>query len=229
MRGACHVKPDISPILLILLFTLILLVGKAPSSRAWASGDFVLLVNNDLGMHCMNQSHKYLSILPPYNNLQSQIILKGDATRKPRIITGTYITGSELTYSIPGNTYSVGKTDFWTYDQHLFGVDLPDNVGLTGNGLTGSFTPIANGFIATGIPVTPFPDATPTVEHPYQKALIELTDSDGTVLVRSTPVIPVSVEVNCVTSGLRGWPRVSTAIPGPTPAACAAPWPMTTT
>ena len=27
-----------------------------------------------------------------------------------------------IEYSIPGNTYSVGKTDFWTYANALFGV-----------------------------------------------------------------------------------------------------------
>ncbi len=175
------------------------LFAVPPGIRAQVPGDYVLLVVNDLGMHCMNKDHHNLSILPPFNTLNAQVIRKGDASRLPQVIT--VLQGGSLDYSIPGNTYSVGKTDFWSYDVQLFGVDLPDNVGLTGNGMTGSFTSSGDMFIAEGIPLTPFPDATPTVENPYQTALIQLKDAMGTVLATSTPVMPVSTEVNCVTSG----------------------------
>ena len=76
-----------------------------------AQDEHVILVTNDLGMHCMNKDHANMSILPPYNTLNAQIILRGDAGRLPQIIT----SGVSLEYSIPGNTYSVGKTDFWDY------------------------------------------------------------------------------------------------------------------
>ncbi len=56
----------------------------------------------------------------------------------------------------PYNTYSVGKTDFWDSALALFGVDLPPNVGLTGNGLSGEFTVHGGMFLAEGIPLTPF-------------------------------------------------------------------------
>jgi len=160
-------------------------------------GNHIVLSWNDLGMHCMNKDHNQLSILPPYNNLLAQVIERGDASTLPHLVT----TGVTLEYSIPGNTYSVGKTDFWTYAQALFGVPLPDNIGLTGNGLTGTFEPGAPYWIADGIPITPFPDATPTVEDPYQQALVILRDAQGTELHRSMPVIPVSTEVNCVSGG----------------------------
>ena len=42
-----------------------------------------------------------------------------------------------VSFSFPNNTYSVGKSNFWDYDLALLGVDLPDNVGLTGTGLAG--------------------------------------------------------------------------------------------
>jgi hypothetical protein len=74
-------------------------------------GNYVILVNNDLGMHCMNRDHSYLSVLPPYNNLQAQVIRRGNAATMPSIVTA----GLSLEYSFPGNTYSVGKTNFWTY------------------------------------------------------------------------------------------------------------------
>lgn len=179
----------------LLVFILPLLV--ASSAFAAATGDHVVLSWNDLGMHCMNQNHSVLSILPPYNNLYAQVVQRGDAAHRPVLLTG----GITVEYSIPGNTYSVGKTDFWSYDVQLFGVDLPDNVGLTGNGLTGEFDAHATHFTAEGIPVTPFTDAAPTVEDPYQLGLVIARDVSGLELARSRPVLPVSTEVNCVTSG----------------------------
>ncbi|MBZ0269756.1 cytochrome c family protein, partial [bacterium] len=163
-------------------------------------GSHIVLTWNDLGMHCMNQDHDQISILPPYNNLVAQVIRRGDATTLPALVT----QGLSLDYSIPGNTYSVGKTNFWDYDVPLFGVDLPPNIGLTGNGLAGVFAEHTGYFEADGIPVTPFTDAAPTVEDPYQQALVIVRDGGGLELTRSWPVIPVSVEVSCVSGGCHG-------------------------
>ena len=179
-----------------LLIPLLLLLNAAFASAA-ATGDHVVISWNDLGMHCMNQNHSVLSILPPYNNLYAQVIQRGDATHLPVLLTD----GTTVEYSIPGNTYSVGKTDFWSYDVQLFGVDLPDNVGLTGKGLTGELDVHGTHFTAEGIPLTPFTDAAPTVEEPYQLGLVIARDAYGVELARSRPVLPVSTEVNCVTSG----------------------------
>ena len=102
------------------------------SGAATAERDaYVMLSWNDLGMHCMNKNHNKISVLPPYNTLQAQVILRGSATTMPAIVTD----GVTVEYSIPGNTYSVGKTDFWTYAFDLFGVSLPPDIGLTGKGL----------------------------------------------------------------------------------------------
>jgi hypothetical protein len=175
-------------------------------------GQFVVLSWNDLGMHCMNRDHDELSILPPYNNLLAQVVRRGNAVTPPELVT----TGVTLEYSIPGNTYSVGKTNFWTYAEHLFGVALPDDIGLTGNGLSGTFDAGAPYWSATGIPVTPYTDAHPTVEDAYQQALVVLRDGGGAELHRSQPVIPVSTEVSCVSSGCHGSVNsILTGHPGP--------------
>ncbi len=168
-----------------------------PATAQPLLGDYVILVTNDLGMHCMNQSHANISILPPYNDLQAQVIRRGDGSTLPQIVT----TGVTLEYSFPGNTYSAGKTDFWDYALHLFGVNLPPNVGLTGKTLNDVFDVNGDMFEALGIPLTPFTDDAPTVEDPYQVAQVILRDTDGVELARAYPVAPVSVEVNCVTSG----------------------------
>ncbi len=173
------------------------LLPTAADAAADPLGTHVVLSWNDLGMHCMNQWHADFEVLPPFNTLQAQVIQRGDAQHPPVVLA----TGVTIEYSIPGNTYSVGKTDFWTYAPALFGVTLPPDVGLTGKGLTGTFDPAGTLFEAKGIPVTPFTDAAPTVENAYQKALVIARDGNGAELARSTPVIPVSVEVNCVSSG----------------------------
>ncbi len=202
-------------------------VHAAPSPRTEtpALGSHVVLSWNDLGMHCMNKDHADFSVLPPFNNLSAQVIERGDDTRLPRIVTG----GVSLEYSIPGNTTSVGKTDFWTYAQAIFGVQLPPDVGLAGKGLTGSLDLVGTHYAAIGIPVTPFTDANPTVENPYQQALVIARDPVGAELARSTPVIPVSTEINCVSSGchssinsiLNGHPRVTGFDPNTRPILCA--------
>ncbi len=176
--------------------TLAFVLAGAPRAEA-QTDEHVILVTNDLGMHCMNRNHAVLSVLPPYNTLQAQIIRKGDATRLPALVT----SGLTLEYSFPGNTYSVGKTDFWTYAQALFGVNLAPDTGLTGKTLDDVFDLRGDLFVAEGIPLTPFPDATPTVEDPYQQATVILRDDLGRELARAYPVAPVSVEMNCVSTG----------------------------
>jgi len=159
--------------------------------------DFVVVAWNDLGMHCANKDFSKFAVLPPYNNLKAQIIRKGNETSWPDIVT----SGFEVTYEIPGNTYSVGKTNFWSYEDQLFGVNLPDNIGLKGAGLTGNMEISGNSFFIEGIPITPFTDANLSTEDPYQLALIKAFDGSGKLIAFTQPVIPVSNEINCVSSG----------------------------
>jgi hypothetical protein len=169
----------------------------AAAASSAATGDYVLLSWNDLGMHCMNQYHANFSVLPPYNNLEAQIIRRGDAVSLPALVTQRVVIG----YSFPGNTTSVTKTDFWTYVNALFGVTLAPDIGLTGLGLTGAMSLVGPRFRAEGIPLTPFLDASPTIESPYQQALVIARDTAGLELARSRPVAPVSVELRCVSAG----------------------------
>lgn len=174
-----------------------LLPAGAASGPPTVQGDHVVLSWNDLGMHCMNLSHANASVLPPYNTLRAQVVRRGDAARAPLLLDA----GVSLEYSIPGNTVSASKTDFWVHCEALFGVQLPPDIGLTGKGLAGTMEPRPGYFIAEGIPVTPFPDDAPSTPNPYQQALVIARDAEGAELARSEPVIPVSVEMNCVSSG----------------------------
>lgn len=176
---------------------IICLLGFLVSPVSVLGQGHVLLVTNDLGMHCMNRDHAILSVLPPYNTLGAQVIRQGDATTLPSIIT----EGLQLEYRFPGNTYSVGKTDFWTYAPDLFGVNLPGDTGLTGKTLDDVFDIHGDMFLAEGIPLTPFNDSAPTVEAPYQVAEVILRNSEGVELTRAYPVAPVSIEMSCVSTG----------------------------
>lgn len=154
-------------------------------------GNYVALGWNDLGMHCMNKNYDSLVVLPPFNNINVTLIKRG---AEPQITT----QGVTLTYRFPANTYSKGKVNFWSYEDKLFGVNLPDNIGLTGNGLAGSMKPGSTMLTATGVPITPFEDATSTTLQAYQ--LVEVTAvSNGTsiTLDRTTFCVPTSTEIHC--------------------------------
>ncbi len=160
-------------------------------------GEYLIVGWNDLGMHCANQDFQNICVLPPYNNVTAQVIKKGNATTLPEIITA----GMSVSYEIPGNTYSVGKTNFWSYEDQIFGVNLPDNIGLTGAGFSGQMQADADHFKVEGIPITPYTDANLVTEDPYQLALLMLYDDNNTLLASTQPVVPVSNEINCVSSG----------------------------
>jgi hypothetical protein len=136
----------------------------------------------------MNQDDSEICILPPYNNLHAQVIARGP---EPQIIS----SGATVSYSIPGNTTSVTKTNFWTFANALFGVNLPPDVGLTGNRVSGMMTPTGNGdWAATGIPLTPIMDN--GTFNPFALSRINVA-SGNNLLATTQAVVPVSWEISC--------------------------------
>jgi len=184
-------------IFIVVELILIGVIGARISNKSLSTNpDYVLISWNDLGMHCTNIDFSKVVVLPPYNNLIAQVVKKGSATSLPQLVTSDLT----LNYEIPGNTYSVGKTNFWSYEDQLFGVNLPNDTGLTGVGLSGTLTPSTDHFVVEGIPITPFTDSNLTTENPYQLALLSLYDTNGTLLATTQPVIPVSGEIGCVSN-----------------------------
>jgi len=183
---------------LLLIFWLYLLIPLIIQTNVY-SQSYVLIGWNDLGMHCANKDFSKIAILPPYNNIYAQLV-KNSPGQKPQLIS----SGVIVEYSIPGNSYSIGKTNFWTYAQNLFGLTnpLPDNIGLTGKGITGVLDPLDNYFFARGIPVTPYQDSSLNKETPFQLIHLVARDSASlTVLASTDVVIPISNEIGCVQSG----------------------------
>ena len=164
--------------------------GGGPISGTDIFADtMVVLGYNDLGMHCMNQDFSEIMILPPFNNLRAQVIDRSG--EEPRIVTG----GVNLTYSVLQNTHSADKTNFWTYAFALLGVGPAPNVGLTGNGMSGTMSLTGqNDWVATGIPITPLNDS--RVLNAYPLGVITVM-SGGTALARTQATVPVSWEISC--------------------------------
>jgi hypothetical protein len=190
-------KTKILLLLVPLMSVFLFMQFSDPDDKKVKTGDYIVIGWNDLGMHCANKDFAKICVLPPYNNLKAEIIKVGDATNLPELMTSGY----SVTYEIPGNTYSVGKTNFWDYEDQIFGVTLPDNIGLTGVGLTGNMNIENNNFHVEGIPVTPYTDANLITEDPFQLALLSAYDSQNNLLASAQPVIPVSNEISCVSSG----------------------------
>ncbi len=163
---------------------------RSRSSQQRSGESYVVFAYNDLGMHCMNPDFSEMCILPPFNNLRAQVI-KRDSS--PNIVTGDV----KVRYSIPGNTVSSTKTDFWQFAPQLFGVQLPLDIGLTGNGMAGRMArPSNNGhWEASGIPITPLDDQ--FQNNPFQLANVQVTDEVGRSLAETVAVVPVSWEISC--------------------------------
>jgi len=175
--------------------------GKDSTSGPAAAGDYVVLAWNDLGMHCYNRNFRDLAVLPPFNNLWAQVIKKGDP---PSIVT----TGIRVVFSFADNTYSVGKSNFWDTSpyrpvqnaQWLFSLPspLPNNIGLTGTGMSGPMVQSGDHFEAKGIPLTEFRDSAPNTPYPYMVATVIVYDTASQQeLARTHPVAPVSTEMHC--------------------------------
>lgn len=153
-----------------------------------AADELVVFASNDLGMHCMNEDFSELVILPPFNTLRAQVLKRGHG---PDILT-EHVT---VHYSIPSNTESSSKTNFWTHAEALFGVALPPDVGLTGNGLSGTMAATPESWYeASGIPVTPVSDAGRLDAYPL--ARVRVVHDDG-FQAETVAVVPVSTEISC--------------------------------
>ncbi|MEJ2634210.1 MAG: cytochrome C [Calditrichia bacterium] len=164
--------------------------------------EYILLVWNDLGMHCISDSDPWFVILPPANTLEAQIIKRGPL---PQLVADNI----ELTYRVePGFENPAAHTQFWDYAERIFGAKLPQNVGLHGNGLSGKFkwNPDRNSFIVETIPVMPYNDDGSF--NPYPIFTVEARDSaSGKLLAVTQAVTPTSTEMGCRNCHGGGWKR----------------------
>jgi hypothetical protein len=162
--------------------------------------DYVLLVWNDLGMHCLSDGDSWFSFLPPANTLEAQIIKRAD----PPVLMRNDVV---LSYSVEkGFENPSAHSDFWKHSESLYGKKLESNVGLFGKGMKGlfDFDSTTNSFIAGGIPVVPYNDD--GSYNPFPILNVEARDkSSGSLLVATKVVAPVSAEIGCRNCHGGGW------------------------
>lgn len=154
---------------------------------------YIILADNDLGMHCIQKDYSGFLILPPGNNLKVQVFKTG--VKEAELVTKDII----VEYEVNGNTTSANKLNFWKYSKD-YGYNISEDVGITGNKLKGVCV-LSNDkkyFEATAIPVTPYND-NDAKENPYQTAKITVKDaaSRKVLAVQDKVVLPVSDEMNC--------------------------------
>ena len=160
--------------------------------------EYVLLVWNDLGMHCISDNEKYFSFLPPANTLNAQLFRRGP---QPSLVT----RGVTLAYEVEeGFRNPAAHSAFWDYDIQIFGVDLPEGTGLMGKGVTGTMDLAGSVFAAPLIPVVPYRDD--GTYNPYPIFTITARDEDtGELLAVTKAVAPTSTEMGCRNCHEGGW------------------------
>lgn len=152
---------------------------------------------NDLGMHCADSDFSVFTLLPPFNDLNAQLVVNG------KLVNTNYILTYEATPDPTGsiNSSSQNKTNFWDYVEALFGANPTSEVGLTGYPMASSNPePMAwnndfSWFEASGIPITPIDDNLNVNYFPMVK--VTAHDSSGKDIVSSNTVLPISSEINC--------------------------------
>jgi len=90
------------------------------------NGDFTVLAANDLGMHCADLDYQVFSILPPFNVVHAQVILRGTSTSLPRVVDNNTVNvfysatssvndpaGSNSINMTSRNLTGVYKSNFW--------------------------------------------------------------------------------------------------------------------
>ncbi len=177
-----------------------LLASACASGATAQSNPPRIIAWNDLGMHCIDPDFSVFSILPPFNTVNSQLILNGKLQ-----VAGNYKITWEGVADATGsiNTSSIGKTNFWQHVMALYGVNPPPDVGLSGSRMPGpQNTPQPLHFDANwswyqveGFPMTPFDDRMQM--NPYPLIKVTARDANNAVVASTVTVAPNSQELDC--------------------------------
>ena len=175
------------------------------------AANYQLLGWNNLGMHCMDSDYSVFSILPPYNTIESQLIVAGKLVTNGTGYTVTYQAVADPDGSF--NSTAIGKGNYYAYAKSLFGATLAPEGGLAGWNMPGvSNTPQTMLFEQTntpapgastrvnwwrgeGIPISPYDDA--HKKNPYPVMRLIARNGGGTPIATNDIVLPVSDEMDC--------------------------------
>ena len=197
-------------------------IGLASVSVAnAANGDWTVVGWNNLGMHCLDSDYSVFSILPPYNTIQAQLIVGGKLVTNGNGYTVTYQAIADANGSF--NSTAVGKGNFYTYVEPLYGAALAPDQGLLGWDMPGPnnipqtmlfeqtnqpapvsapsvLTPV-NWYRAEGIPLSPYDNA--FQKNPYPLMRLIARDAANQTIATNDIVLPISDEMDCRAGGGR--------------------------
>lgn len=89
---------------------------------------YEIMINYELGMHCVGFDMSYCCVIPPYNSIQAQAFKTGENGLKPVQLSPR--DNVKLYYYVKNNSYSEGnKMAFWSIWKHIKG----KKAGATGN------------------------------------------------------------------------------------------------
>lgn len=155
------------------------------------SDKYVLLAWSDMGMKSVTDASNSWMMLPPGVTLNAQLIERGET---PDVL----VEGITVTYEIDKDfTNPAERVDFWKNAKVLYNREIPENTGLSGNGLNGDMQPDGEVFSVTLLPVFPY-----TIDKdymPYPDFTITASNTDGEVLARTKVVAPAATEMSCLT------------------------------
>jgi len=165
---------------------------------------------NNLGMHCMDSDYSVFSILPPYNTIEAQVIVNGTLVTNGSGYTVTYQAVADPGGSF--NSTAMGKGNYYTYEQAIYGAALNPDMGLAGWDMPGTnntpqtmlfeqtnqpaagvLTPV-NWWRAEGIPLSPYDDAHNKNPYPMMRLIAR---NGATPIATNDIVLPVSDEMDC--------------------------------
>ncbi len=183
------------------------LAAPVPLTAATAT----LLGWNNLGMHCMDSDYSVFSVLPPYNTIESQLIVNESLVTNGAGYTVTYQAVADPSGSF--NSTAMGKGNFYQYASVLYGAALAPETGLlawkmpgtnntpqamlfenTNHPAAGVATPV-NWFRAEGVPISPYDDA--HNKNPYPLMRMIAWNSANQPIATNDVVLPVSDEMDC--------------------------------
>jgi hypothetical protein len=180
-------------------------------ARSSTSASYVIMANNDIGMHCACPSFDKFLLLPPSNTFRAQVFRKGE---EPSVIANNNTI--TVKYSVAENTDASVKAD--PYYQNwianapkLFKGFNPVRSdgkvqGLSGALLAGDMTPNSKGgyWEAKGVPVYPVVDKTAAnnimsdplggpKRNPYLTGNFQVVEkATNKVLASTTATVPVA-------------------------------------
>ena len=197
-----------------------LVVANPGKARSVATGTYVLMVNNDLGIHCTCPDSTLVSILPPANTLRAQV-LYNSPSGGPQIITDpTKIT---VEYTVPFADQLLKDPRYLTYldnankmyptQEGWAAISRTNPVSIAGTPLkTGKFTakPEHNMWVAELIPVFPplqpaggegtFTDSFGDTRQAFPTVIVTVKDAKtGVILAQNTKVSTPVAFANCCT------------------------------